>query len=105
MIEEASHSRFTREGSTLRLKDVELDLVEALTGDGSMMKRIRGLGGEELLVPIPPAVVRPGDMTRVPGAGMPLRRGGKVVGRGDLIVQCVSISVLAHAKFALSLLS
>jgi len=86
VIEEAAHPHFTREGSTLRVMNVELDLIEALTGDGKMLKRIRGLGGEDILVPIPPAVVRPGDMTRVPGAGMPMRRGGKVVGKGDLIV-------------------
>ena len=48
---------------------------------------VMGLEGEEYTLPIPRTLVEAADGTRIFGAGMPVRKGGKVVGKGDLVIR------------------
>ena len=48
---------------------------------------VLGMDGEEYTLPIPHSLVEAADGTRVFGAGMPIRKDGKVVGRGDLVIR------------------
>lgn len=52
---------------------------------------MQGLDGKEIDVEVdfPGGVIRPGDISRVVGAGMPIRRSSEVVGRGDMLIKCV----------------
>ena len=45
------------------------------------------MDGEEYTLPIPRTLVEAADGTRVYGAGMPIRKDGKVVGKGDLVIR------------------
>ncbi|KAJ3098850.1 hypothetical protein HDU96_010925 [Phlyctochytrium bullatum] len=82
VIEEKPHPRFRREGDNLRL-EVEVDLVDALTG---FVRRVETLDGRGLEVKggAGSQVVKPGDEMVVRGEGMPI---SKIPGRkGDLII-------------------
>jgi DnaJ family protein B protein 4 len=35
----------------------------------------------------PASIVKPGQKSRIPGLGMPVRKDGKVVRKGDLVVE------------------
>ncbi|KAI0052308.1 DnaJ-domain-containing protein [Auriscalpium vulgare] len=84
VVEEKPHSRFERVGDDLAVK-VQVGLVDALVGEGG--KRIvELLDGRRVQVPLPTGVVKPGQETRIPGEGMPIRKGG-AGGKGDLIVK------------------
>ena len=48
---------------------------------------VMGLDGEEYTIPIPRTLVEAADGTRIFGAGMPIRKDGKVVGKGDLVIR------------------
>ncbi|KAI0701880.1 hypothetical protein C8T65DRAFT_696977 [Cerioporus squamosus] len=48
---------------------------------------VMGLDGEEYTLPIPRTLVEAADGTRIFGAGMPIRKNGKVVGKGDLVIR------------------
>ena len=48
---------------------------------------VMGLDGEEYTIPIPRTLVEAADGTRIFGAGMPIRKNGKVVGKGDLVIR------------------
>lgn len=48
---------------------------------------VMGLNGEEYTLPIPRTLVEAADGTRIFGAGMPIRKDGKVVGKGDLVIR------------------
>ncbi|KAI1797034.1 DnaJ-domain-containing protein [Ganoderma leucocontextum] len=48
---------------------------------------VMGLDGEEYTLPIPRTLVEAADGTRIFGAGMPVRKNGKVVGKGDLVIR------------------
>ena len=48
---------------------------------------VLGMDGEEYTLPIPRTLVEAADGSRVIGAGMPVRKDGKVVGRGDLVIR------------------
>ena len=63
-----------------------MPLVEALIGKGEK-KTVEHLDGRRLQVSIPPGVVKPGQETTLSGEGMPMRKDGRVCGRGDLIVK------------------
>ncbi|KAJ3317290.1 hypothetical protein HDU76_001241 [Blyttiomyces sp. JEL0837] len=82
VIEEKPHGRFTRNGDNLRV-EVEVDLVEALTG---FVKKVTMLDGRVIDVKggSGTSVVKPGDETIVIGEGMPISKTpGK---KGDLVV-------------------
>ncbi|KAF8525954.1 hypothetical protein BU17DRAFT_83458 [Hysterangium stoloniferum] len=85
IVEEAPHERFVRQGSSLVAR-VDISLLEALTGEGRNIF-VKGLDGQDIEVNIPPGVVKPGDEFRVAGAGMPIRKQGAIVGKGDMIIR------------------
>ena len=85
IVEEKPHSVFKREGNDL-VCHVRLPLVEALTGSGGK-KTVETLDGRKLQVRIPSGVVKPGQETKIPGEGMPVRKDGSVKQKGDLTVK------------------
>ncbi|KAI0787482.1 hypothetical protein C8Q74DRAFT_609479 [Fomes fomentarius] len=48
---------------------------------------VMGMDGEEYTLPIPRTLVEAADGTRVFGAGMPIRKNGVVIGKGDLVIR------------------
>ncbi|KAF8519528.1 hypothetical protein JB92DRAFT_1985649 [Gautieria morchelliformis] len=68
IVEEMPHERFVRQGSALVAR-VQIPLVDALTGEGRSIL-VRGLNDKD-----------------VKGAGMPIRKQGKIVGQGDMVIQ------------------
>ena len=85
IVEEIPHPRFTRTRNDL-IVILKMPLVEALIGMGEK-KTVEHLDGRRLQVSIPPGVVKPGQETTLSGEGMPMRKDGRVCGRGDLIVK------------------
>lgn len=85
IVEEAPHPRFHREGANLSTT-VDIPLLHALSGDQHI---VRGLDGSEIAIDVdfPGGIIRPGDVSRVAGAGMPIRRNSQVVGAGDLMIR------------------
>lgn len=85
VIEEAVHDRFTRSKD-----DLFLDLRISWTDDLRRQSKrvgIRGLDGEELSIYIEARDKVLTGSHGIRGAGMPIRRQGKVRGRGNLIVR------------------
>jgi DnaJ family protein B protein 4 len=66
------HVRFSRSGNDLIVR-VEIPLVDALTNEGGSEKQVGRLDGRKLQVRVPAGVVRPGQVTKVAGEGMPLQ--------------------------------
>ncbi|EPQ52724.1 DnaJ-domain-containing protein [Gloeophyllum trabeum ATCC 11539] len=84
VVEEKPHDRFTRDGDDLHTT-VKIPLVDALTGSGGT-KVVEHLDGRKLQVPVPTGIVKPGQVTRIPSEGMPIRKqGGKK--KGDMVVK------------------
>ncbi|GAO52759.1 DnaJ-domain-containing protein [Saitoella complicata NRRL Y-17804] len=79
VLEEKPHARFTRSADDLRL-EVELPLVEALTG---YSRDVETIEGKKLRVQ-GTQPVQPGQEVRFPGHGMPISK--KPGERGDLVV-------------------
>lgn len=50
---------------------------------------VKALNGREYAIPIPHSLVEAADGSRIVGAGMPIRKHGKILGKGDLIIKCV----------------
>ena len=48
---------------------------------------VMGMDGEEYTLPIPRTLVEAADGTRIFGAGMPIRKNGAVIGKGDLVIR------------------
>jgi DnaJ family protein B protein 4 len=90
VVEEKPHETFKREGNDLTC-NVQLSLVEALTGPppgvSKFTKTVNMLDGRKLQVPIPLGIVKPGQETKIPEEGMPIRKEGSVKNKGDLIVK------------------
>ncbi|KAG0043654.1 hypothetical protein BGZ83_011178 [Gryganskiella cystojenkinii] len=83
-IEEKPHPTFTRRGDDL-VVDLELTLVEALSG---FSKAIKTLDGKTLPVSASSSrVIQPGQEERFPGEGMPISK--KPGQKGDLLVKFV----------------
>ena len=89
LLEEKPHEVFKREGNDL-IANVKISLVEALAGPpagvSKFTKTLEVLDGRKLQVPVPAGVVTPGQTTRIPGEGMPIRKDGMARSKGDLIV-------------------
>lgn len=85
VVEEIAHKRFSRVKNDL-VMDVSLPWVESLNDvDGELC--IEGIDGREYQASIRYSTDRvTTGKFRVVGGGMPFRKGGKVVGRGDLVV-------------------
>lgn len=97
VVEEKPHEVFKREGNDL-VCTVDLSLVEALTGSttpssstsSSTMgskKVVKALDGRRIQIPLPTGIVHPGQQSKIPGEGMPIRKDGSVKRKGDLIVK------------------
>lgn len=86
VLEELPHERFTRDGNNL-ITTEKLTLLQALTGNGAETRQILALDARRPSVNIPASVVQPNSQTRVPGYGMPIRKDGQVIQKGDLIVK------------------
>jgi DnaJ family protein B protein 4 len=84
VTETKPHDTFQREHNDL-ITTVKISLVEALTG-ASSKKIITFLDGRRLQVPTPFGIVKPGQETKIPGEGMPIRKEGTTK-KGDLIVK------------------
>lgn len=85
VVEEKPHDRFTRDGNDL-IANVKIPLVDALTGEGGK-KTVELLDGRKVGVPVPGGVVKPGQETRIPEEGMPIRKNGAGKKKGDLVVK------------------
>lgn len=90
VVEEKPHETFKREGNDL-LCNIKLSLVEALTGPpaevAKFTKTVDMLDGRKLQVPVPLGIVKPGQRTTISGEGMPIRKGGSVNDKGDLVIK------------------
>lgn len=87
VVEEKPHERFKRDGDDI-IATVKIPLVDALCGP-SKPPTIVGLDGKTHTVPLPSGggVIKPNTRARLSGLGMPRRKEGKVVGKGDLVVE------------------
>ncbi|KAF8589452.1 DnaJ-domain-containing protein [Ramaria rubella] len=85
IVEEIPHERFMRQGSALVAR-VQITLLEALVGEGRSVF-LTGLDGKELEICVPPGIIKPGDECRIEGAGMPIRKQGKIIGTGDMVIR------------------
>ncbi|KAF8315475.1 uncharacterized protein EI90DRAFT_2946499 [Cantharellus anzutake] len=85
IVDEIPHPRFRREGSNL-YTTVDISLLDALSETRHV---IQGLDGKDIIVDVDFAggLIRPGDVTRIPGKGMPIRKNSQVVGQGDLTIR------------------
>ncbi|KAF8599557.1 DnaJ-domain-containing protein [Ceratobasidium sp. AG-I] len=95
LVKESLHPRFLRDpvGYDIYAR-LEISLVIALGGGSASDEAlaIKGVDGREIVVEVPPPVVRHGSMTRIKGAGMPKYKSkdGSVPLRGDLMLEwCV----------------
>eukprot|EP01006_Ploeotia_vitrea_P067523 TRINITY_DN97549_c0_g1_i1.p1 TRINITY_DN97549_c0_g1~~TRINITY_DN97549_c0_g1_i1.p1 ORF type:complete len:336 (-),score=45.73 TRINITY_DN97549_c0_g1_i1:281-1288(-) len=82
VLDEKPHPTFSRDSNDLKMKH-KITLTEALLG---CKVEITGLDGKKIPVEVPP-VVQPGKRLRVKEEGMPIRKQGQVVGRGDLYIE------------------
>lgn len=81
VVDEKPHPVFTREDLDLKMQ-LPLTFKESLLG---FNKEITTIDGRKIqLHKTQP--VQPGQITRYPELGMPIRKNGQLVGRGDLIV-------------------
>ncbi|KAG9102423.1 hypothetical protein FS749_000013 [Ceratobasidium sp. UAMH 11750] len=86
VVEEKEHPRFKRDGDDL-ITTCKIPLLEALAGDGGATQTIELLDGTKRPVRTPASIVKPGQKSRIPGLGMPVRKDGKVIRKGDLVVE------------------
>jgi DnaJ family protein B protein 4 len=82
LVEELPHPRFQRVGDDLYL-DMRIPWSKSMSSSSGVL--FLGMDGEEHRVSIPHAA--PHVKTLINGAGMPIRQGSKVAGRGDLIIR------------------
>ena len=85
VVEEKPHPRIARDGSDLIVNE-RIPLVAALVNSGGT-RQVEHLDGRKLTVSLPSNVIKPGSESRIPGEGMPLRKGGTVQNKGDFIVR------------------
>jgi DnaJ family protein B protein 4 len=86
VVEEKGHARFKRNGEDL-ITTCKVPLLEALTGEGDTTQIIELLDGTQRAIRTPASIIKPGQEMRIPGLGMPVRKEGKVVSKGDLVVK------------------
>jgi len=86
VIEESPHDRFIRLFDDL-VMEVRVPWVDSLKRQGGKVPFV-GIDGQNLVVQID--YPRDKDMkgrSIIKGAGMPIREGGQMVGRGNMVVQ------------------
>ncbi|KDQ57058.1 hypothetical protein JAAARDRAFT_70024 [Jaapia argillacea MUCL 33604] len=88
IVEEVPHDCFVRQKDDL-IAQVQLPRRDSKSSgdDEDEILYLKGFGGELFAVHVPISPVKATRDTKVLGAGMPVRKGGKVVGRGDLIIR------------------
>ncbi|CCM03605.1 uncharacterized protein FIBRA_05743 [Fibroporia radiculosa] len=99
IVEEEPHPRFKRVHDDL-VVSVQVPWIDVrpcprvYPSRGDCEKSVRedelyvqGFDGEEYVLSIPRTLVEGADGTRIIGAGMPIHQGGKIAGKGDLIVK------------------
>ncbi|KAI0091034.1 hypothetical protein BDY19DRAFT_677620 [Irpex rosettiformis] len=100
VVEVHPHPAFTREGDNL-VASVQVPWADPHTrpyppsdskhGQSLVEEEdevyLKALDGREYAVPIPRSLVEGADGTRIKGAGMPIRKHGKRIGKGDMIVK------------------
>jgi DnaJ family protein B protein 4 len=90
VIEEAPHDRFIRMFDDL-IMEVRLPWVDSLRRQGGKVP-FTGIDGRGLVIQVDyPTDKNMKGRSIVQGAGMPIRERGQVIGRGNLIVQCVIV--------------
>ncbi|KAF8754282.1 DnaJ protein [Rhizoctonia solani] len=85
VVEEKEHPRFKREGRILLLP-AKYHFSRPSQAKGCT-QAIELLDGSQRTVHTPASIIKPGQETRIPGLGMPVRKEGKVVRKGDLVVK------------------
>ena len=89
IVEESPHDRFIRLFDDL-IMEVRVPWVDGLKRQGGKVPFV-GIDGRNLMVQIDyPRDKNMKGRSIIKGAGMPIREGGQMVGRGNLVVQCVS---------------
>lgn len=86
VVQEISHSRYKREGSNL-IANIQVPVEDASVGN--LFISLPGLDGKKVEITTPPGVINPGDQFIIRDAGMPIRRQGKFIGKGDMIIRLV----------------
>jgi DnaJ family protein B protein 4 len=95
VVEEKEHPTFKRDGNDL-IATVEIRLVDALTNPllsssttpTPLPRTIKHLDGRDIQIPLPRGVIKPGQKTRIPREGMPVRgKGADGHQKGDLIIE------------------
>ncbi|KAG6857376.1 hypothetical protein H0H87_004737 [Tephrocybe sp. NHM501043] len=86
LVEEKPHAVFTRDGNDLVAR-ISVPLVEALSSPARTSKSLEMLDGRKLQVPLPLGILKPGQETTVHGEGMPIRKDGQAVRKGNLVVK------------------
>ena len=93
IVEESPHDRFIRLFDDL-IMEVRVPWVDGLKRQGGKVPFV-GIDGRNLMVQIDyPRDKNMKGRSIIKGAGMPIREGGRMVGRGNMVVQCVSLSSL-----------
>jgi DnaJ family protein B protein 4 len=93
VVEEKEHPTFRRDGNDLHM-NVKIPLVDALTNPitptpsspSTLPRTTTHLDGRTISIPLPRGVVKPAQITRIPGEGMPIRSKGGLGTKGDLII-------------------
>jgi DnaJ-class molecular chaperone len=89
IIEETAHDRFIRLFDDL-IMQVRVPWVDSLKRQGGKVPFV-GIDGRNLVAQIDyPRDKNMKGRSIIKGAGMPIREGGQIVGRGNLVIQCVS---------------
>ncbi|KZT67959.1 DnaJ-domain-containing protein [Daedalea quercina L-15889] len=88
LVELEPHPRFMRQGDDL-VAAVQVPWEEPAveTKAHEDQAYVLGMDGEEFALPIPRTLAEGANGTRVVGAGMPVIKSGRMVGKGDLIVR------------------
>ena len=95
VVELAPHPRFARQGDDL-VAAVQVPWVDPPPPPGPPhaaghaeqdLAYVQGMDGEEYALPIPRTLAEAKEGTRIVGAGMPVVKAGRLVGKGDLLVR------------------
>ena len=97
IVEESPHDRFIRLFDDL-IMEVRVPWADGLKRQGGKVPFV-GIDGRNLMVQIDyPRDKNMKGRSIIKGAGMPIREGGRMVGRGNMVVQCVSLSPLLSSE-------
>lgn len=81
-IKELKHNTFTREKDDL-VTIIDITYEEALNG---FKRVVKNLNGSNIMINLP-GIKNSSYVHKITGAGMPIRKSGNVVGKGDILVK------------------